>query len=82
MSLRPESCIRRNSERQDISEKAKGKLFIITSHVLSELDELVTHVMFMQDGKVNFHRSISDLREKTENKIIKAVASIMLNNRL
>ncbi|MFN8245959.1 MAG: ABC transporter ATP-binding protein [Ferruginibacter sp.] len=66
-----------------LSEKAKGKLFIITSHVLSELDELVTHVMFMQDGKVNFHRSISDLREKTgEQKLSKAVASIMLNNRL
>lgn len=66
-----------------LSEKAKGKLIIITSHVLSELDELVTHVMFMQDGKVNFHRSISELREKTgEQKLSKAVASIMLNNRL
>ena len=66
-----------------LSEKAKGKLFIITSHVLSELDELVTHVMFMQDGKVNFHRSISELQEKTgEQKLSKAVASIMLNNLL
>lgn len=31
-------------------EKTKGKLILITSHILSELDDLVTHIIFMQDG--------------------------------
>jgi len=35
-----------------IREKEKGKLILITSHLLSELDDLVTEIIFMQDGKV------------------------------
>ncbi len=61
-----------------ISEKEKGKLVIITSHILSELDDLVTQVMYMQDGNLLFHKSIDLLREDTgEEKLSKAIASIM-----
>ena len=62
-----------------IAEKAKGKLILITSHVLSELDDLVTQVIYMQDGKLVFHKSIHDLRTDTgEEKLSKAIASVML----
>ena len=62
-----------------IAEKAKGKLILITSHVLSELDELVTQVIYMQDGKLVFHKSIHDLRTDTgEEKLSKAIAAVML----
>jgi Cu-processing system ATP-binding protein len=37
-----------------IREKEKGKLILITSHLLSELDDLVTEIIFMQDGKFIF----------------------------
>jgi len=64
-----------------IAEKAKGKLIMITSHVLSELDDLVTQVIFMQEGKLCFHKSISELRTDTgEEKLSKAIASVMLKN--
>jgi len=62
-----------------IAEKAKGKLVLITSHVLSELDELVTQVIYMQEGKLLFHKSISDLRADTgQEKLSKAIATVML----
>ncbi len=62
-----------------IAEKAKGKLILITSHVLSELDDLVTQVIYMQDGKLVFHKSIHDLRTDTgEEKLSKAIAAVML----
>ena len=62
-----------------ISEKNKGKLVLITSHVLSELDELISQVIYMQDGKLCFHKSIKSLREDTgEEKLSKAIASVML----
>jgi len=62
-----------------IKEKQKGKLVFITSHVLSELDDLVTQVVFMQEGKLIFHQSIEDLRTYTgELKLNKAIAKIML----
>lgn len=62
-----------------IAEKAKGKLVLITSHILSELDDLVTQVVFMQDGKICFHKNLDALREETgEEKLSKAIARVML----
>jgi Cu-processing system ATP-binding protein len=62
-----------------IKEKQKGKLVLITSHVLSELDDLVTQVVYMQDGKLRFHKSIEALQQETgEEKLNKAIASVML----
>ncbi len=52
---------------------------LITSHVLSDLDDLITQVIYMQDGKLLFHKSIDELREYTgEQKLNKAIAKIML----
>ena len=64
-----------------ISEKENGKLVLITSHVLSDLDDLVTQVIYMQDGKLLFLKSIKDLRADTgEEKLAKAIAHVMLKN--
>jgi Cu-processing system ATP-binding protein len=64
-----------------IAEKEKGKLVLITSHNLSELDELVTQVVYMQEGRLRFHTSIEQLRNDTgQEKLSKAIASVMLKN--
>jgi Cu-processing system ATP-binding protein len=64
-----------------IREKKKGKLILITSHILSELDDLVTQVIYMQEGKLMFHKSLEDLRKDTgEEKLSKAIANFMLKN--
>ena len=61
-----------------ISEKKKGKLILITSHLLSELDEIITQLIFMQDGKIVFHKELDVLRQETgEDKISKAIANIL-----
>jgi Cu-processing system ATP-binding protein len=61
-----------------ITEKEKGKLILITSHLLSELDDLVTEIIFMQDGKVHFHKKVAQLKTETnEDKISKAIAKIL-----
>ena len=62
-----------------IREKLKGKLVFISSHVLSELDDLVTEVIYMQDGNLIFHKKLEDLRKDTgEQKLAKAIAAIMM----
>lgn len=62
-----------------ITEKNKGKLVLITSHILSELDDLISQVIYMQDGKLCFHKSITSLQEETgEAKLAKAIAQVML----
>jgi len=61
-----------------IAEKKKKKLILITSHILSDLDELTTHVMYLQEGKLQFYKDIETLREETgELKLGKAIAGIM-----
>jgi Cu-processing system ATP-binding protein len=65
-----------------IKEKQKGKLILITSHILSDLDDLITQVIYMQDGHLIFHKSLSDLRADTgEVKLSRAIASIMSKTR-
>ena len=64
-----------------IKEKEKGKLILITSHLLSELDDLISEIIFMQDGKIFFHKKVNELREETqEDKISKAIAKILRTN--
>ena len=63
-----------------IKEKEKGKLILITSHLLSELDDLITEIIFMQEGKVHFHQKVEELKTTTgEEKISKAIAKILNN---
>jgi Cu-processing system ATP-binding protein len=59
-------------------EKEKGKLILITSHILSELDDLVSEIIYMQDGKLQFHKSLEQLQEDTgQEKIAQAIAQVM-----
>src|SRR5262249_34732445 len=65
-----------------IYEKSRGKLILITSHVLSELDDLITQVIYMQEGSLLFHKKLGDLQKDTgEQKLAKAIAAVMLKNR-
>lgn len=61
-----------------IAEKQKGKLILITSHILSDLDDLITQVMYLQEGQLRFHKSIELLRKDTgEEKLARAIARVM-----
>ncbi|MBL7782507.1 MAG: ABC transporter ATP-binding protein [Saprospiraceae bacterium] len=61
-----------------LAEKAKGKLTLLTSHILSDLDELTTDVMYLMDGQLQFYQSIQALKEQTgEEKLHRAIANVM-----
>jgi Cu-processing system ATP-binding protein len=61
-----------------IAEKRRNKLILITSHILSDLDDLATDIMYLQEGKLQFVKSIETLRKETgEPKLGKAIAKIM-----
>jgi Cu-processing system ATP-binding protein len=63
-----------------IAEKNKGKLVLITSHILSDLEEITTDVMYLQDGNMEFYKSMKDLALETgEEKLSKAIAFMMKN---
>ncbi|HSU27296.1 MAG TPA: ABC transporter ATP-binding protein [Chitinophagaceae bacterium] len=61
-----------------LEEKKKDKMVLISSHILSDLEELTSHIMYMQEGKMLFFKDIASLKEETgEIRLGKAVAGIM-----
>ena len=61
-----------------LAERAKGKLVLVTSHILSDLEEMTTDVMYIIDGKVQFYQSIEALKLRTgEERLNKALAQVM-----
>lgn len=61
-----------------ISEKSKGKLVMITSHLLSELDDMLTDVVFMQEAEVLFNKSADELYFETgEVRISRAISKLL-----
>lgn len=61
-----------------VKERQKGKLILITSHLLNELDELISHVIFMQEGEVVLYKTTEDLYAETgEVKISKAISNLL-----
>ncbi|WP_343672497.1 ABC transporter ATP-binding protein [Chitinophaga sp.] len=61
-----------------LQETKNGKLILITSHILSELDDLVDEVAYLQDGKVRFHKQVAELQAETgEQKLVRAMARVM-----
>jgi Cu-processing system ATP-binding protein len=64
-----------------VEAKKQGKLIIITSHVMSEVEEMADTVMYLHEGKVNFYNSVAELKKLTgEEKLGKAIAQLMKNN--
>jgi len=62
-------------------ERGMGKLIMITSHVLSDLDDMITQVIYMQDGKLKFHKSFEQLKQDTgEIKLSRAIVHVMKDN--
>lgn len=59
-------------------ERDQGKLVLITSHVLSDLDDLITDVLYLQEGRLQFFKSLDKLKEETgEYNLTRAIAGIM-----
>lgn len=61
-----------------------GKLVLITSHILSDLEELATDVMYIFEGRLQFFKSLEALREESgEQKLGRIIAQYMqqLNDR-
>ncbi len=64
-----------------LKERNRGKLVLITSHVLSDLEEITSHIVYLQEGKLMFFRTVEDLKHTTgEEKLNKVVAKLMLSN--
>ena len=61
-----------------LKERSAGKTFIITSHIMSELEELSDEIVFMLGGEIKFKGSVQSIIENTSgHKLESAVANMM-----
>src|SRR5690606_15141617 len=59
-------------------EVSKGKLVLITSHILSDLDEITTHVAYLMDGELRFFKSLDQLKNETaESRLNRIIAQVL-----
>lgn len=62
-------------------EKQRNKLFLITSHIMSDLEELATDVLYLVEGQLIFFKSLDALKAETgEARLGKAIAQIMASD--
>ena len=48
-------------------EKEKGKTILITTHIMSFVNEVADEIVFLLDGKIYFKGSIETLKKQTNN---------------
>jgi Cu-processing system ATP-binding protein len=48
-------------------EKEKGKTILITTHIMSFVDEMADEIVFLLDGQIYFKGSVVSLKEQTNN---------------
>jgi Cu-processing system ATP-binding protein len=66
-----------------LHEKRMGKLVIISSHILSDLDELTSDVVYLFEGKIQYDNTIEALKDETqENRLGKAIATLIRQKEL
>ena len=59
-------------------EKEKGKTILITTHIMSVVNELADEIVFLLDGKIYFKGSIEELKKQTNNNNLEhAIANLI-----
>jgi Cu-processing system ATP-binding protein len=62
-----------------LRERERGRTILLTSHVMSEIEELADTVIYILDGTVHFEESVKALLERTgEGTLERALARMMI----
>lgn len=62
-------------------EKAKGKTFLITTHIMSLVEELADEIVFLLEGKIYFQGTVEALQKQTQqNNLEYSIAKILEHN--
>lgn len=66
-----------------IADRAGGRTFIVTSHVMAELEEVADDVIFLADGRVRFSGTLDSLKKTTRQvNLERAIAELMMRGKV
>ena len=59
-------------------EKVKGKTILITTHIMSFVEEVADEIVFLLDGDIHFKGSVADIKSQTDqNDLEHAIANLI-----
>ena len=65
-----------------LADRARGRTFIVTSHVMAELEEVADDVIFLAEGQVRFSGTLENLKKTTlQVNLERAIAELMTRGR-
>ncbi|WP_237275423.1 ABC transporter ATP-binding protein [Tenacibaculum ovolyticum] len=68
-----------NLKKIILAEKKKGKTILITSHIMSFVEEMADEIVFLLDGKIYFKGTLTAIKEQTkQNDLEHAIAAILI----
>lgn len=72
-----------NFKQRILDERDKGKTIILTSHIMSEIEELADDIIFINDGRIFLNSTTKELIEGSGcNNLEKAIANLMNGHRV
>ncbi len=79
VGLDPISCVR--FKENILKQKEKGKTIVLTTHILSEVDEMADEIIFLLEGKIYYKGSPDELKlQQQEATLERAIARLLEKN--
>ena len=65
-------------KRKIAADRESGKTFILTSHIMSELEELADNVIFLNDGRIEFSGPVHEIKRLTKQTNLERAIAVMM----
>lgn len=64
--------------KEKIRKESSGKITLITSHILNDLDELCSHIVFLNNHKIAFSKSMKELKASRQGLTLNQIVAQLL----
>ena len=62
-----------------LDSKKKNKLILISSHIISEMDELADRIVYLLDGRVILDKSVKEIKNGSGKRLGSAITKVLKN---
>lgn len=63
-----------------LETKKENKLIIISSHIISEMDELADRIVYLLDGSIKLNMNVKDIKNGSGERLGKAITRVLQDN--
>lgn len=61
-------------------EKQKGKIILVTTHIMSLVDEIAEEIIFLLEGKIHFQGTVTQLKDEAKTDDLESAIAKMLRS--